>query len=607
MTIKKIIACSSAVLLLAVAALCYAIYSVSVSDAAMARAIAERETSLALADELRENSRTLTDTVRSFTVTGDEKFATAYMNVVNIQDGKMPRPADAAIAPGQTVSRQELLTQAGFTPEELAFLEEAAGLSNDLIVLETEAMNAVRGKFPDADGKYEIQGMPDKTRATSLVFSQAYDGEVTKIMAPVSKFEQILDERLDKSVAEADDTYRNSMLLLQACIAILVLMFISFLVLVQMRLVRPVLRCDDFARKVAQGHLGSELSHQSNDEIGSLASSLRTMLQSLRERIGMAEQATLKAKEESDRAADAVKQAEAATHLAEQAKSQGMRQAGGQLLDISEATKEAMDNLTEQIRRAVEGANTQKNRMTESSQAMEQMNQAIMEVARSTAETTEAANLTQQNAMQGAEIVAKVVTAIGDVDSTTSALQQSLDQLGQQAEGIGRIMAVISDIADQTNLLALNAAIEAARAGEAGRGFAVVADEVRKLAEKTMQATGEVGSAVRAIQDGTAENIRCMEQASEAVKSSTSLATSAGESLQAIVNIAKGTAQQIHSIAVAAEQQSSTCEQLSNTTDSINEVANETLAIMDEAEKALDTMEEDVRRLTLLTDELRNA
>ena len=110
-------------------------------------------------------------------------------------------------------------------------------------------------------------------------------------------------------------------------------------------------------------------------------------------------------------------------------------------------------------------------------------------------------------------------------------------ELGKQAQGIGQILNVISDIADQTNLLALNAAIEAARAGEAGRGFAVVADEVRKLAEKTMTATGEVGEAIRNIQVGTQKNMSNVEQSVQAVVSATALADKSGNALVDIVNL----------------------------------------------------------------------
>jgi hypothetical protein len=126
---------------------------------------------------------------------------------------------------------------------------------------------------------------------------------------------------------------------------------------------------------------------------------------------------------------------------------------------------------------------------------MEEMTATVLEVAKNAGEAAETAGSARTKAQDGAQVVSRVVTSMSDVQTQSNQLKDDMAKLGKQAEGIGRFMTVITDIADQTNLLALNAAIEAARAGDAGRGFAVVADEVRKLAEKTMQASKEVGEA----------------------------------------------------------------------------------------------------------------
>ncbi len=607
MAIKKIIIYAWIVIVLLCAVVVYSLYTVSRSNQAIEETTMARSRSLLLAEELRESSLSLTAAVRAFAITGDERYATEYDDVALIRSGKKPRSKNALIAPGEQVSLTELMRQERFTEREFALMEEAFTFSNALIPLETEAINAVRGLYADAAGNYTQRGEPDKEKALSLVFGKAYDAETQKIMTPFFTFEHELEARLDDNVKKAGEDYFRSMVLLGGSILVLAVIFIGFLLLVSFQIVRPILACNRFATDVAGGSLERTFNLTSRNEIGALAASLNSMVHSLKERIALAEKATAKAEEESRRAARAVQEAEEAKSAAETAKSQGMRQAGEHLLIIAQTVNQVADELSGEVRRAGQGAASQKDRLQESSTAMEQLNQAVMDIARSTGSTTDAANETQRNAAEGADIVAKVIESISLVDDKARYLQQSMEQLGSQAAGISRILDVISDIADQTNLLALNAAIEAARAGEAGRGFAVVADEVRKLAEKTMQATAEVGNAVRSIQSSTQDNLQGMESASKAVQASTELAGAAGNSLHHIVEIARGTAEQVQSIAVAAEEQSATCEEMTHTTESIRMLADDTMDIMGNAERAVHALNDAVGRLMDLTEELRSA
>ena len=607
MSLKRIIALSWILLAVAVCTLCFSLYSVWNATFAAEQAQLSRRNSLILADELQQSSEDLTNNVRMYAVTADESFAAAYWDVVKVRGGEKARPADRIIAPGQRASLTALMEQSGFTPQEFSLLQQAGKLSDSLIALETEAMNAVVGKFRDSSGGYTVKGDPNTALATKLVFSHEYRESVRKIMEPISQFQQQLNTRLENTLQRTSGQFNTALWLLIGALGITVAAVVAFLIILNATIVKPIIKCDAFAQRVALGDLGSTLSHESRNEIGSLAMSLRSMVSALRERIAHAEEATNKAEAQSALAAQASREAEAAKLAAEKAKSEGMRQAGDQLLSIVEQAKRTSANLSGHIKRATQGAQDQQQQLTETSLAMDQLNQVVLEVARNSTDTNESANAARHKAVEGSGIVNKVISAISEVDKKATTLRDSLGHLGEQAEGIGRIMSVITDIADQTNLLALNAAIEAARAGEAGRGFAVVADEVRKLAEKTMQATGEVGTAVRAIQNGTAENIHGMEEASGAVTSSTDLATSAGESLREIVTIASGTAEKIHSIAVAAEEQSASCEQITRATESIHQVANDTLATMQEASQAVKEINGIVDQVSILTQQLRSA
>ncbi|WP_207264141.1 methyl-accepting chemotaxis protein [Desulfovibrio sp. Huiquan2017] len=272
------------------------------------------------------------------------------------------------------------------------------------------------------------------------------------------------------------------------------------------------------------------------------------------------------------------------------------RQAAG----ISHTLAEASSTLGSQVEQASQGTQVQSDRTTETATAMEQMNATVLEVARNASRAAENTSQTRIKAGEGAEVVNHVVTAIRELQEHADRLKTDMTDLGRQTDSIGSIIEVISDIADQTNLLALNAAIEAARAGEAGRGFAVVADEVRKLAEKTMTATTEVNNAISAIQKASRTNIASTETAAQAVGESTKLADRALAMLDEIVAYSDDSSEQVQSIAAASEEQSAAAEEINRATEDINRVSNETSQSMTHAAASVG----DLQRMVIQLDEL---
>ncbi|MBL3582018.1 methyl-accepting chemotaxis protein [Oleidesulfovibrio alaskensis] len=360
-----------------------------------------------------------------------------------------------------------------------------------------------------------------------------------------------------------------------------------------------------YAGAVAEGQLDHTLRVQRQDEIGVLADALRKMVQNLKSMIQTAEAKTIEAEEQSRKANVAMQEAEEARKAADNAKREGMLQAAAQLEHVVLSLSSASEQLAAQVEEASRGSDVQRERTSETAAAIEEMNATVLEVARNASEAAGSADNARNNAEEGQGIVEAVIQSITEVKNRATSLKESLNTLGGHAEGIGKIMTVISDIADQTNLLALNAAIEAARAGDAGRGFAVVADEVRKLAEKTMQATSEVGAAVSAIQQGTRENIEGMDKAGEAVLKSTELAGRAGKSLGSIHSVVESTADQVRSIATASEQQSAASEQIARGAEEINRIAAETSEVMTQSSEAVSNVARMAQELQNVVEQLK--
>ncbi len=208
--------------------------------------------------------------------------------------------------------------------------------------------------------------------------------------------------------------------------------------------------------------------------------------------------------------------------------------------------------------------------------AIEEMSRTISENAMGATRAAEVAENNKKIAVEGGNAVQQTVDKMGEIANVVKVSAEKIEKLGESSKQIGEIISVIDEIADQTNLLALNAAIEAARAGEQGRGFAVVADEVRKLAERTTEATKQIANMIKGIQRETEEAVRAMQQGTNEVSSGIVLADKAGKALQEIVHSSQEVLDMINQIASATEEQSSTAEQVAKNVSSISQVTSDT-------------------------------
>ena len=419
----------------------------------------------------------------------------------------------------------------------------------------------------------------------------------------IDNVEQVKNE-IAGQISDAINANLKQILIAVACCV--VLLYIPFMLLITRSILLPIKDAREAAQRISNGDMDVNIIATGKDEITVLERCMSEMTANVKKSLAISEEKTREAEQSAAKALEAVAEAERLTEEAHRARSEGMLSAAKHLEQVVTAITSISAEISGNIEQAEQGATTQAARTTEAATAVEQMNCTVIEVAKNASATADLSTSMRQRAAEGAEVVFQSVQAIGNVQKDALVLKEEMTKLAEHAGAISQIMGVISDIADQTNLLALNAAIEAARAGEAGRGFAVVADEVRKLAEKTMSSTSDVGNAIGAIQKSVDSSIRQVDVTAGNVESATTLSQKSGEALREIVGMVDQTVDQVRGIATSSEEQSAATESITQTVTQVSSIAAETATIMHTSARAVAALADEAKKLNNMVTELKN-
>ncbi|WP_390896143.1 methyl-accepting chemotaxis protein [Pseudomonas oryzihabitans] len=239
------------------------------------------------------------------------------------------------------------------------------------------------------------------------------------------------------------------------------------------------------------------------------------------------------------------------------------------------STSEELSAVTET---GLRGIQRQNDELAQAATAVNQMTAAVEEVARNAAAASAAAQDSRTSADLGQRRVEETLTTIHALHTAVASGSGEIDGLAAQVQRISGVLDVIRGIAEQTNLLALNAAIEAARAGEAGRGFAVVADEVRALAARTQQSTGEIEDMIGAIQGGAGKAVDAMATSNQQAGACLTVAAAAGEALAEIGRHIVQITERNLSISAATEEQAQVAREVDRNLTSIRDLSTQNAA-----------------------------
>ncbi|MFC4599176.1 methyl-accepting chemotaxis protein [Cohnella hongkongensis] len=355
------------------------------------------------------------------------------------------------------------------------------------------------------------------------------DGDLTveslELQATLKKLIDINIKEAEQARSNGQEVYSSSSTVTIIIVVAATILSILFGYAISQVIARPLRKVVNLVTQVADGDLRNTINLQTKDEIGALSGSIDQMVINLR---GIATNIT----NHSHSLSAAAQQISASTE--EIASSSSNQASSAQMI----------------------------------SELFNELSIAIHSVAQNTDQASDLSEKTMRVASEGNEIIRSSMESMNEVSGKMSRLEDD-------SQRIGEIIEVIEDIADQTNLLALNAAIEAARAGEQGRGFAVVADEVRKLAERSAEATKQITGIIRVMQENTQKSV-------QAVEESVNYSKRTGESFMQIASMVNEAGQKVSEIAAASEEQAAQSSTVLTSVESISAATEEAAAASQE-------------------------